>query len=339
MSKADPIPLKGSHRLVSRLLRKGIGGISIAVVVLGATAALAQDLSKKPIHLIAPMAPGGAVDTVSRLVGQQLSIQLGQPVVVENKPGAGGIVAASFVARSSPDGFTVFAADTGQLSINPSLYKALPYDVSKPFVPVMEAVTTPLFLAVNASLPIHSVKELIAYAKAHPLSYGSTGIGSVHQLSVESLAQQTGMKLTHVPYKGASPAAVALAANEVSLAAASLSSLRPYLDSGKIRLIAVTTRNRAAVMPNVPSVAESGVAGFDVAVGIGFVLPPGASQSVANRLHDGLAKAMASPDVKQKLEALGWEIRAGSQQQYDQRIRSDAAMYRKVIEAAGLRVE
>jgi len=285
------------------------------------------------------MAPGGAVDTIARLVGQQLATQLGQPVVVENKPGAGGAVAAGFVARSTPDGYTVFAADTGQLSINPSLYKSLPYDASKPFVPVMEAVTTPLFMAVNASLPVHSIAELITYAKTHSLSYGSTGIGSVHHLSVESLAQQTGMKLTHIPYKGASLAAVALAANEVNLAAGSLSSLRPYLESGKIRLIAVTTRSRSPVVPNVPSVAESGVAGFDVAVGIGFVLPPGTSQDVASRLHEGLTKAMAAPEIKQKLDALGWEIRAGSQQQYEQQIRNDTAKYRRVIDTAGLHVD
>lgn len=339
MSKMNPIPAKRSRSLLARALSKGLGGVALAAIALSAACAFAQSFPDKPIHLIAPMAPGGAVDTIARLVGQQLSVQIGQPVVVENKPGAGGAVAAGFVARANPDGYTLFAADTGQLSINPSLYKTLPYDTSKPFVPVMEAVTTPLFLAVNASLPIHSVKELIAYAKTHPLSYGSTGIGSVHHLSVESLALQTGMKLTHVPYKGASPAAVALAAGEVNVAAASLSSLRPYLATGRIRLIAVTTRNRATVMPDVPSMAESGVAGYDVAVGIGFVLPPGTSQSVASRLHDGLVKAMASPDVKQKLEALGWEIRAGSQQQYAQQIKEDTTKYRKVIDATGTRVD
>jgi tripartite-type tricarboxylate transporter receptor subunit TctC len=328
-----------NRRTFTHVLRKALCAAAAAAFALTSTGASAQAYPDKPIRFIVPMAPGGGVDVISRLVGQQLATQIGQPVIVENKPGAGGAVAAGFVARSDPDGYTIFVADTGQLSINPSLYKKLSYDADKPFVPITEAVTTPLFLAVNASLPVRSVKELVAYAKANHTSYGTTGVGSVHHLGMESFALQTGVKLIHVPYKGAAQAVVALATGEVDAAFSALPSLKPHLDSGKIRVIAVTTPNRVPLMPDVPTVAESGVPNFDVSVNIGFVLPPGTPQNLATRLHGDFIKALSAPEIRQKVAALSMVYRGSSQQQYTQQIKEDTVKYRKVIDSTGVRMD
>ena len=309
---------------------------AVALVAGLGTAGAAQDYPSQEIHFVLPMAPGGGVDTVSRAVAQKLSERIGQPVVVQNKPGAGGLIAASYVARAQPDGYTVFVADTGQLSVNPSLYKNVPYDTSKPFVPVTEAVSAPLFLAVNAALPVHSVQELIDYAKAHPQTpFGSTGVGSVHHLGMQLLATRAGLDMVHVPYKGASQSTMALVAGDVPVALSALPSLRGHLEAGKLRLLAVATPERSVLMPDLPTIAESGLKDFSVAVNIGFVLPPATPDSIAQYLYEQIGEVMKDPALQKQLMTMGLVPMMNTPAEYGRNIEADTVKYREVIEASG----
>jgi tripartite-type tricarboxylate transporter receptor subunit TctC len=303
--------------------------------------AFAQPYPNKPLRFVVPMAAGGSVDIVSRSVAQVLSQKLGQSIVVDNKPGAGGSLAAAYVSSAAPDGYTVFVADTGQLSINPSLYKKLPYDTNKLFVPVTEAVAAPLYLAVNSELPIKSVQELIAFTKAQsaPLTFASTGVGSVHHLGMEYLASKTGMKVNHIPYKGGSPAATALAAGEVQAAFLALSSLKPFLASGKVRILAVGTSQRNPATPDIPTVTEAGVTDFSVAVNIGFVLPPNTPDAIAQKLHNGILEALGAPEVQKQLASLGFVPIGNTSAQFGQNIQNDLAKYRTMIKLTGASAE
>ncbi|RZS84257.1 Bug family tripartite tricarboxylate transporter substrate binding protein [Pigmentiphaga kullae] len=302
----------------------------------GIATAYAQTYPSQPMHFIVPMAPGGSVDTLARLMAEMLTKKVGQTIVVENKSGAGGVLAASYVARAKPDGYTVFVADTGQLSVNPSLYKDLPYDKSTVFVPVTEAVSAPLFLAVNAKLPVRSVQEFIDYAKKHPgLLFGSTGVGSVHHLGMQLLAVRAGIKMVHVPYKGASQSTVALVGGEVQAALTALPSIRNYVAGGEVRLLAVATPERSVLMPELPTVSESGIKDFRVAVNVGFVLPPGTPVPVANYLHTQITEVLADKGFQQRLITMGLVPMGSTAAEYARNIADDTATYRAVIEASG----
>jgi tripartite-type tricarboxylate transporter receptor subunit TctC len=311
--------------------------MGIMMCLLVSWAAMAQTYPDKPIRFVVPMAPGGAVDTVSRSVANVLSKKIGQTVVVDNKPGAGGSIAAGFVANATPDGYTVFVADTGQLSINPSLYKKLPYDTSKNFVAVTEAVAAPLYLAVNAELPIKSVQELIAYGKAAklPLAYGSVGVGSVHHLGMELFVSKSGIKANHIPFKGASQSAVALASGEVQVALSAMPSLKPLVTAGKVRLLAVTTAQRVPQTPDIPTVAESGVAGYSVAVNVGFVLPPNTPEAIANSLYREMTDVLNTAEVQTQLTNMGLVMMRSSPRDYANAIKEDTDKYRALIKATG----
>ncbi|CAN5514369.1 tripartite tricarboxylate transporter substrate binding protein [soil metagenome] len=315
-------------------------GVAALALTDGPTA-FAQAYPDRPVRFVVPMAPGGSVDVVSRAVAQVLAQRLGQSVVVDNKPGAGGALAASFVSGAAPDGYTVFVADTGQLAINPSLYKKLPYDARMPFVPVTEAVAAPLYLVVNSSLPVNTVQEFIAYAKAQnaPLAYGSTGVGSVHHLGMEHLASATGIKVNHIPYKGAAQSSAAVAAGEVQAAFSALPSLRPLIAAGKVKVLAVALPARTALTPEVPTIAESGVKGFDASVTIGFVLPPRTSDAIAQRLQREIIQALATVEVQKQLAALGLVPMGNTSAQYGQNIESDTVKYRDLIKLTGATAE
>ncbi len=332
----------GKSTLHARSINKFLAAMLTTVCLLGASSfTVAQPYPNKPLRFVVPMAAGGSVDVVSRSVAQVLSQKLGQSIVVDNKPGAGGSLAAAYVANAAPDGYTVFVADTGQLSINPSLYKKLPYDTTKLFVPVTEAVAAPLYLAVNSELPIKSVRELIALTKAQsaPLAFASTGVGSVHHLGMEYLASKTGMKLNHIPYKGGSPAATALAAGEVQAAFLALSSLRPFLASNKVRILAVGTSQRNPATPEIPTVMEAGVSDFSVAVNIGFVLPPNTPDAIAQKLHRDILEALGTPEVQKQLASLGFVPIGNTSAQFGQNIQTDFAKYRAMIKLTGASAE
>lgn len=326
-----------------RLFMQGFGlraAITGAALAIGSTAAVANDYPSRDVTFVVPMAPGGGVDSVSRTVAQMLSQSIGQPVIVENRPGAGGVIAASYVARAEPDGYTIFVADTGQLSVNPSLYENLPYDPDTSFVPVTEAVAAPLFLAVGADVPVESVEELIEYAKENPgTAFGSTGVGSVHHLGMQLLSSQADLDLMHVPYKGASPLTTALVSGEIPMALSALPSLRGHLDSGAIRLLAVATPERTELMPEVPTIAESGVDDFSVGVNIGFVLPPESPQHIADYLYEQISEVLADNELRERLMQMGLVPMGNTPKEYAANIQADTELYRGVIEASGARVD
>ncbi|MCK9511159.1 MAG: tripartite tricarboxylate transporter substrate binding protein [Pigmentiphaga sp.] len=311
-------------------------GLGLALAI-GGGAAGAQTYPTKDIQFIVPMAPGGGVDTVSRTVAQMLAERVGQPIIVENRPGAGGLIAAGYVARANPDGYTVFVADSGQLSVNPTLYKDLPYDRSKPFVPITEAVSTPLFLAVNADLPIHSVPEFLEYARAHPgMPYGSVGVGSVHHLGMQMLVTQAGLDMVHVPYKGSSQTTTALIGGEVGVILSALPSLKGHIESGRVRVIGVATPERTELMPDLPTIAEGGLPGYNALVNIGFVLPPETSGEIAQFLHQEIKGLLEQPEFQQRLKTMGLIPLASSPQEYAAKIAADTAKYKQVIESANI---
>lgn len=315
----------------------------LVTVGMSTTASLSwsQNFPDKPIRFVVPMAAGGSVDVVARAVAVPLAKRVGQPIVVDNKPGAGGSIAAGFVANASPDGYTVLVADTGQLSINPSLYKKLSYDPSRRFVPITEAVSAPLYLAVNAELPVKSVQELIAYARAAkaPLSFGSVGIGSVHHLAMEMFLTRTNLKMTHIPFKGASQSAVALAAGEVQLAISAMASLRPLIAAGKVRLLAVTSPKRAPQSANVPTIAESGVPGYAVTANVGFVLPPSTPPAIADALYREILSMLDTDEVQTQLTSMGLVMLKTAPAEYAKTIQEDTEKFREAIRITGASAE
>jgi len=313
---------------------------AVAVVLGGVGHTSAQTFPSKTIHFVVPYGSGGSPDVMSRVLAQKLSENIGQPVVVDNRPGAGGIIAAEAVAKAAADGYTLFIADTGHVAINPSLYAKLPYDPIKDFTPVTLAVTTPLFLAATATLPIQTVKQLIDYANSKPgLPYGSSGNGSPHHLGVELFKLLTGVKMTHVPYKGVAQSVPALVAGDVAVLFAALPSLSPHVRSGKVRLLAVGTAARTPLMPEVPTLAESGAPGFEIDADIGFLAPAGTPREVVQKLNSEILKVLHAPDVKQRLAGLGIDVAGSSPERYAEAIRAKIQRYGKLVKDAGARVD
>jgi tripartite-type tricarboxylate transporter receptor subunit TctC len=278
-----------------------LAGLALAV------AAQAQTYPNKPIRVVVPYAPGGLPDTMSRLVGAKLGDALGQQVVVENMGGAGGISGVNEVVKAQPDGYTLLVADVGQIAINPHLFSKLPYAPLKDLAPVSLIGTSALYLVAHPSVPANSLKELIALAKAQPgkLNYGSSGIGSIHHLATEALKAGFGIDIVHVPYKGTGQSVPALLGGQVSLLYSALPSIAGHLKDGKVKMLAISTLKRSAQTPDVPTVAESGIPGYDFVAEIGMLAPAGTPREVVNRLAGEMAKVVKLPDVVQRFTQLG----------------------------------
>lgn len=320
--------------------RNPLAALLLGVGLMLAGGAHAQTYPEREIRFIVPMAPGGGVDTLARLTAQALSQKVGQSVIVENRAGAGGVLAASYVSRAAPDGYTVFVADTGQLAINPWLYKELPYDTRQGFTPVTEAVSTPLFLAVNGKVPADSVKDLIAYLKKKPgQPFGSTGVGGVHHLGLQTFSARTGTDLVHVPYKGAAPSVAALVAGEVPMLLSAWPSLKGFATNGQVKILAVATAERTKLKPDVPTIAESGLAGFSATPTIGFLLPPGAQQPIVSKLHQALVDVLKDPALSEKLLSMGLVPIANSPAEYAGNIEAESAKYRAIIEREHIKAD
>jgi len=316
--------------------------VVLAAVLCGlfSIACAAQGFPSRPIRFVVPYGAGGSPDVIARVLGQRLGEHLGQQVVVDNRPGAGGIIAAEIVAKSPADGYTLFIADTGHVAINPSLYPKLPYDPLRDFAPVTLAVSTPLFMAANAALQIESVKQFIDYAKAKPgVLYGSSGNGSSHHLGMELFRLLTGVNIAHVPYKGVAQSVPAVITGDVAVIFAALPSLAPHVKTGKIRLIAVGTAKRTPIMPDVPTVAESGAPGFEIDADIGFLAPAGTPREVITKLNAEIVRVLGSPDITQRLAGLGIETVGTSPEQYTDAIRAKIIKYGKLVKDSGARVD
>jgi tripartite-type tricarboxylate transporter receptor subunit TctC len=313
----------------------------LAACVLASTAASAQDYPSKPIKLIVPYPPGGSADILARIVGQKLGDQLGQAIVVENRAGAGTAIGAEFVARSRPDGYTLLLGTVSSHAMNPALSPGLSYDAIKDFAPVAPLATIPFVLDVNGKLPVRSVKELVAYVKAHPgsVNYSSAGNGTSNHLAGELFNMMAGVDLVHVPYKGSAPALQDLVAGQVQLMFDLVSTSLPWIKSGAIRPLAVTSATRVASLPDVPTMKESGYPDYEVSAWFGVFAPSGTPEAVVTRLNAEAAKAIASPEVKDKLGPLGMENMSGTPQSFARLVAADLDKWRGVVKSAKIRAD
>jgi tripartite-type tricarboxylate transporter receptor subunit TctC len=315
------------------------GFLPLALACLGglSTAALAQTWPDRPIRIVAPYAPGAAADQLARAVGARLSTSLGQPVLVDNRAGAGGTLGADNVAKSAPDGYSIVLGSDASHAANVFLTKKFPYDPVKSFTPIAPAATNHIVLLVHPSLPIKSVAELIAYAKANPgkLSYGSSGPGSAHHLAGELLNEKAGIQTVHVPYKGGGPAMADLLANTLPMLFASMATAKPHIDSGKVRALAVIEAKRMPGLPNLPTIGET-VPGYAISSWLAFFGPAGLPAAVTTRLNAEINKALAAPDLRAALEAAGLTAVGGSPQELQTQQRETLAQSEKLIKAAGI---
>jgi len=296
----------------------------------------------KPIRLIVPVAPGGGADITARAIAQKLGATWGQQVIIDNRAGAGGTVGMDIGAHSTPDGYTVIEGSMGPLTVDVSLYNNLPYDPVRDFTPVARAVTALNMLVVHPSLPVYSVKELIAYAKANPLrlNFGSSGAGRADHLAGEMFNTLAGVKMQHVPYKGGAPAMVDLVGGNIQLIFATVSTAVTSVKAGRIRPLAMTTANRVEMFPELPTVAEAGVPGFAVDNWYGFIGPRGLPRDIAIKLHGEINRALAAPDVKTRLEQLGiLPFLLPTPEAFGDYIKSEIAKYARVVKDSGARAE
>jgi len=287
----------------------------------------------KPIRLVIPFPPGGGADIVGRVITQQLGEILGQPVLMDNRGGAGGNIAAELVARAAPDGYTLLMPHASIQTVNAALFGKLGYDPARDFMPITLMVTVPNMLAVHPSVPVRSMKELIALARKSPgkLTFGSSGNGTAGHLAAELLKGEAGINLLHVAYKGAGPALVGLMSGEVDMQITNVSVFLPMVQAGKIRALAVASLKRASPAPDVPTIAESGLPGFDADSWYGVVAPAGTPAAVISMLHGALTKALRHPNVQTQLAKLGAEVVGNTPQEYAQRVRLDTAKWARVI--------
>lgn len=324
-------------RMNRHLLLIGLGGLCLAVSPAAAAQAMAQWRATKPIRLLVPAPPGGSSDLIARLVGTQLGNQLGQQVIIDNRGGAGGVVATEILARSAPDGHTigfVYTPHTNQPS-----FQKLPYDPVNDFAPITMMTAAPLVLVVTPTVPSKSVQDLIALAKVKPLIFGSAGNGSGGHLSGELLKFKAGINATHVPYKGAGPAAVDVVAGQLHFQFAAQITIGAFVQSGRLRALAVTSARRASTLPDLPTVAESGVPGFEVINWFGMLAPGRTPPPVVQRLNAEITAALRVPDVRDKLLAQGSEIVANTPQQFSAFIRNDIVKWAKLVKAAGIKLD
>jgi tripartite-type tricarboxylate transporter receptor subunit TctC len=315
-----------------------------AALLLAACAAgpaAAQSFPSKPVKLVVPQTPGGASDALARIVGQKLSERWGQPVVVENKPGAGGNLGTDFVAKSPADGYTLLMSYVGTQAINGSLYKSLPYDPYKDFVTVATVATVPFALVVNQNFPPKSVAELVAYAKTHPgqVNFGSAGNGSLNQLLGEMFNMSQGIKLVHVPYKGAAGALTDTIAGQIQMTFSSLPSVAGHIRGDRVRALAVTGSHRSSAFPNVPTLAESGLQGFELSPWFGLLAPAGTPDAVVKKINADVAEALRDRDLLDKFAANGADPYATSPEQFSRVLAADIQRWSQVVRTSGARLD
>jgi tripartite-type tricarboxylate transporter receptor subunit TctC len=324
-------------------MRSIFAGLLLSIAALAAApAALAQGAKSfpdKPVKVIVGYSPGGLPDTIGRIIGQKLSERWGQQFVVENKPGANGILGADIVAKSAPDGYTLLMTDNSTTAINPFLYSKLPY-AEKDLVPASLTARAPLFLAVHPSVSANSFQELVALAKSKPgeLAYGSSGIGSIHHLCMEYLSLSLGLKLVHVPYKGTGQSVPALVAGQVPMVLSGYPTLAAHAKEGRVRLLAINSLKRSGLAPDVPAIAET-VPGFDFAPTFGLFAPNGAPKDVLAKIGADVAEVVKLPDVTERMKNLGIDPVGMSGEEWAPMLKADAERFSKAIKASGAKVD
>ncbi len=294
----------------------------------------------KPITMVIPFVPGGSTDPAGRLIAPRLAKELGQPVVIENKPGAAGALGTAYVGKAAPDGHTILL-NTNVVAIHPSTQKNPGYDTRTDIVPVMLMASGPFTLAINPNLPVKTVQELIAYSKANPdkLFYGTSGPGSTLHLLTELLKKSSGMSMTHVPYKGNGAVVTALISGEIQAAFDTIPGSKAMADDGRVRLLAVTSAERNGLIPNVPTLAEAGIKGFEAETSVGIFLPKGASDALVQRYYTALTKVLRDEEVKSKLANIGYRVVASTPEQFKARLDMEMKQWAEVTKSAGISLE
>lgn len=302
---------------------------------------IAQVYPGKPVRLIVPFAPGGGVDITTRVIAQKLSEIWGQQAIVDNRPGAGGIIGTEMAAKASPDGYTALMGSIGSVSINPSLYSKLPYDPMRDFVPVTQTGFVPNILVVHPSIPAKNVKELIALAKSKPgdLTFGSGGVGTSNHLSGELFKRMAGVDMRHIPYKVGAQATSDLIGGQLAVMFDNLPTSLPHVKAGKLRPVAVTSSARSSALPGVPTVADSGLRGYEVVGWVGVLLPTGTQREIVTKLNADIGKVLAMRDVKEKFLAQGAETAASTPEQFAAFIRAEISKWARVIKETGARAD
>ena len=297
----------------------------------------ADTFPSKLITIVVPFSAGGTTDILSRIMATGLGAELGQSVIADNKPGAGGNIGASLAAKAAPDGYTLFMGTVGTHAINQALYKKLPYDPVKDFAPLSRVATVPNLLVANPNQPFKTVKELIAYAKANPgkVTFGSPGAGSSPHVSGELFASMTGTDLQHVPYKGSAPAMTDLLGNQIAIMFDNMPSAIQHVRSGKLRPIAVTTAKRSPELPDIPTIAEAGVPGYEATSWFGLFAPAATPKPALERLHAALMKVLNDPQVRKKIAEQGGDPVAETPAQFAAFIQAESAKWGKVVKASG----
>jgi len=303
--------------------------------------AQAQSFPAKPVKLVVPFPPGGPLDSVGRAIAQKLTEAWGQSVVVDNRPGAGGNIGADLVAKSAPDGYTVVMGALSTHAVNPSLYPTMPYNAARDFAPITLVAVTPNVLVVNPSLPVQSVKDLIAYAKANPgkLSFGSGSNGSAGHLAGELFKVDAGIEMVHIPYKGAAPAMQALLAGDTQLMFDNLANSMPQVKAGKLRALAVTTAQRSKLAPDLPTMAEAGVPGFDISTWFGLLAPAGTPPDVVAKWNADTVKILNAPEMRERMTAQGAEAAPTTPAEFAQFIARELAKYARIVKVSGAKID
>jgi len=317
-----------------------IAKLLMSVVLCAAAAgAVAQAYPSKPIHIVVGFPPGGGNDIIARLVGAKMQENWGQSVVIDNKPGANSIIAAEFVAKSAPDGYTLLVNATGGMSVNPVLYRKLPYDSLRDFVPISMVGSFPLVLVVNPSVPANSVQELVAYLKANPGKLNYSSGSTAFQVATEMFKQMTGTDIKHIPYKGSVQSISAVMAGDVQMTIVDTPPLVPQIKSGRVRALAVTSAKRSGAMPELPTIAESAAPGYEMALWIGVFAPVATPREVAAKLNTEVVRIVNLPDIREKLAGMGVDPVGNTSEQMAEWIRREIARYGPVVKAAGIKVE
>ena len=313
--------------------------ILLAALLLACAAVQAQDYPTKSVRLIAAAAPGGNPDVLARMLAARLSDTLGKPFIVENVPGAGGVVAAEQVARANPDGHVLMLGDSGAMAINPALNSKLTYNPLRDFTLITALAAVPTVLVAPPNVPASTLAEFVALAKSKPgaLSYGSAGNGSVHHLTMAVFASRAGIDLLHVPYKGGSALVAALLGGEVQAGWSGIPNVAPHIKSGKLKVFAISTEHRSSSLPDVPTAIEQGYPGFDIATVIGLQGPAGTPREVVARLQSAVAKIMRERDIAERMANLGMELREDGTESYARFMRQDMERYANAVKAAGVR--
>jgi tripartite-type tricarboxylate transporter receptor subunit TctC len=304
-------------------------------------ASFAQSYPTKPIRMIVPFPAGGATDIVGRLVAQKLTESWGQQVIVDNRGGAGGTIGSDAAAKSPPDGYTMLVGTSSTHAVAPSLYPKLAYDPVRDFAPVTLIANATILLAVHPSVPAKNVRELIAIAKKQPnaLSFASSGNGGISHLVGEQFKSVAGIQMLHVPYKGDSPALVDLVGGQVHLMFGTAVSFLPYVKSGRLNALAVTNSKRSPIVPNVPTVAESGLPGFEALQWFGIFVPAGTSRDIVAKVNADIVKALKLPDIRERMTALGAEVVGSTPEQFAGFVKADTAKWAKVVKQSGAKIE